>query len=300
MGINVIKKFVFVVLAIAFFCMADNKLVYAASYVMVCGETNISDDSDMEKSAIEDAKKKAVNKVLSKLIQPDMQQGSIYRKILEDYSCFVEGKVQVVKKEKIKNKMAIFCKVPLNLNSIQQSLRLNVRNEQLSENNQFDEVFFLIRVLGNFDLSQNQTIQTRVLNYYKDAFQLAGFNKGTDDDLEFKATNTYAKLPFDQYMNNIMNDVKNNVSISTAVIGEIVLPDTIKVQDGFNAKAECRVIVIHNESDGNIRTLGQFNDFYVLRRENKTEAENLVLQKAAYNSSKYLSNITLEYWNSLK
>lgn len=295
-----IKKFLFTILAMLCFCATDIKFVHASSYVTVCGVTNISDGTNIEDYAIDDAKKKAVNKILARLVHPDMQQGSIYRNILEDYEYFVDGKIQVIKKEKIKNQMAVFCKVPVNLESIQNSLRSNIRNEQLSEKNQFDEVFFLIRVIGNFDFDQNQIIQAKVLNNYKDAFQLAGFNKGTEDDLEFKATNTYTDLPFDQYTDTLMNDIKNNVSISTAVIGEIVLDDTVKVQDGFNAKAECRVIVVHNESDGNIRTLGTFNDFYVLRRENKGEAENLVLQKAAYNSSKYLSNITLEYWNSLK
>lgn len=295
-----IRQFLFILMTIACFCTTDINLVYASNYVMVCGETNISAGANLEDNAIDDAKKKAVNKVLARLVQPDMQQGSIYRNILDDYEYFVDGKIQVIKKEKIRNKIAIFCKVPVNFESIKNSLRHSIRNEQLSEKNQFDEVFFLIRVIGDFDPEQNKIIQAKVLNNYKDAFQLAGFNKGADDELEFKAANIYAELPFSQYTDAMMNDVKNNVSISTAVIGEIVLADTVKVQEGFNAKAECRVVVVRNESDGNIRTLGTFDDFYVLRRENKREAENLVLQKAAYNSSKYLSNITLEYWNSLK
>lgn len=265
--------------------------------VVVCVESiqNI-DNNAAQKSVLKVVGQTAVKKALGRFITPDSESTSIFQAIISESDKYIIAPVKVLKIEKIKGRKLLFCEVKIDFTSLETGLRQKIQFKQESVAHQDDEVFFFIRVIGINDLSQKQAEENKVMNFYADAFQTLGFHKSTADEIVLNITERYKSMEFQDYLEHVLEDVSNNVAISIAVIGEIRLLTSDTDVRGTNSSSLCNIMIVKNSADGQLDTIGTFSDKYTIRRSSKVEAEKLVLQKAAYNSAKYLSHLILENW----
>jgi len=256
----------------------------------VCGKLQ----NATEEAAIVDAQKRAVKQALAREITPDNDPASVYQQMVTSYKSFVIGKPVVQRLQKIQNMQLAYCAVTVDMAKLKEALHEKIRSLQLKNENRDDEVFFFVRVHG--PTLVNPKFTGVVADSYTDAFQKLGFNKGMSDEMSNTAMQRYAGLNLVAYDDAIAKEVKNNVEISIAVVGEITLLPSTTDGQGTNSTALVDVSVLKNMGNGNLTKLGEFKDQYVLRRTKQEEAELLVLQKAAYNSAQYLAKLTLDTW----
>lgn len=273
--------------------------VYAdnGAAILVCGEAlQGTNNSVVEHEALEDAKKKAVKKALARFVAPNDDPQSIFQQIVKNYNLFIMTKPKAVKEQTIKGRKLLFCNIDVNLTLLSNALKNQITTVQNKEVNTDDDVFFFIRVRGPFDKAQAMSQESFAINVYENAFQQLSFHKGAADEVTVNMLQRYQDLPYEKYITQITEDVKSNIAISVAVIGDIEIEPAVNDGQGVNSKCNCKIIMVRNGSDGNVETIGTFDDSYVIRRPTEKEAESLVLQKAAYNSSKSLSHLLVDYW----
>lgn len=265
--------------------------------VVVCIESSENAAGDaVQKSAMQKACQQAVKKALGRFITPAAEADSIFQKMISEADKYIITPVKVLKTEKNKGKKLLFYEVKLDFTSLEAGLRQKIQLKQESAVHQDDEVFFCIRVTGVNEFSQKQVEENRIMNVYADAFQTFGFHKSMADEIILNATEKYQDLEYQDYLEQVREDVSNSVEISIAVIGEIRLLPSETDAMGTNSSSLCKVMIVKNNAEGQLETLGTFSDKYTIRRSSQAEAEKLVLQKAAYNSAKYLAHVTLEHW----
>ena len=265
------------------------------SAILVAGQVE-SQGGQSKEAAIAAAEKKAVMRALARMITPTDEKQSLFQQIAAEYHLYLSGKTKVVKIQEKDGRMIAFCRVPVDFVKLKQCLAEDIKALQESDAHRDDEAFFFVRVTGITNPLEQQTGQAAVLNFYTDAFQEYGFQKGMADELLVSSMKQYASMPEADYVQAMIQDVKNNVAISLAVIGEIHLEPSVSDESGTNSSCRSKIVVVYNSPDGAVIPLGTFEDTYTIRRTSKTEAEKLVLQKAAYNSAKYLSHVTVTYW----
>lgn len=285
-----------IVLVIVFFsCLMQQQIIWAndTGVVVVCIEgSQITDSDKIEQSAGQ----KAVRKALGRFIAPAFEADSIFQTIVAESEKYVIKPVKVLKTEKRSGKKLLFCEVQIDFTGLEAGLRQKIQSRQESAAHQDDEVFFFIRVTGINEFDQKRVEENNVMNVYADAFQTFGFHKSRADEIVLNTTEKYKDLRFQDYLEQIRKDISNNVEISIAVVGEINLLPSETDAGGINSSSFCRLVLVKNSADGQLETIGTFSDEYTIRRSIQKEAEKLVLQKAAYNSAKYLAHLTLEYW----
>lgn len=289
-----------IVLAIVFFsCLMQQQIIWAndTGVVVVCIEgSQITDSDAIQKSIQQSAGQKAVRKALGRFIAPALEADSIFQTIVAESEKYVIKPVKVLKTEKRSGKKLFFCEVQIDFASLEAGLRQKIQSRQESAAHQDDEVFFFIRVTGINEFDQKRVEENNVMNVYADAFQTFGFHKSRADEIVLNTTEKYKDLRVQDYLEQVRKDISNNVEISIAVVGEINLLPSETDAGGINSSSFCRLVLVKNSTDGQLETIGTFSDEYTIRRSIQKEAEKLVLQKAAYNSAKYLAHLTLEYW----
>lgn len=265
-------------------------------YIMTAGESQSS--HAVKEQAIQDAERKAVTQALARLITPDSHPDSIFQQISRQYASYLTGKSKIVRVQKNQGKTIVFCKVPVNFPKLQEQLKTRITTLQQSDAHIDDEAYFFVRITGLTNKEEQQMSQAEVLNFYTDAFQQYGFQKGMADDLLVQSIEQYATYPQNAYLRAIEHDIQQDMAISLAIVGEIHLAPSQTDATGTNSTCQSQITVYNHKADGTLVPIGTFSDTYTLRRANKQEAESLVLQKAAYNSAKYLSHLTLTYWKN--
>ena len=267
----------------------------AAPTIFVAGQAE-GEGGAAKQQAVQAAEQKAVRQALARMITPDADKESLFQQITVAYRSYLKGKTKVVKVQEKNGRTTAFCNVPVDFGLLKQRLSSDIKALQESDAHSDDEAFFVVRVTGITDRQELQRGQAEVLNFYTDAFQEYGFQKGVADDVLIAGMKKYEALPVQDYMQAMTRDVQQNVAVSLAVIGEIRLEPSVTDDSGTNSTCTSHIVVVYNSPDGKVVPIGTFEDTYTLRRASKAEAEKLVLQKAAYNSAKYLSHVTVSYW----
>ena len=276
---------------------------YSVGLIKSCGVA-LAVGNKIEESAIKDAEKKAVKKAAARFIAPSSDTNSLYQQLVLNYADYIDGEVKVLKKQKVDGKVLLFCDVPVNFQLINEHLKHQV--QLLQKQNRKDKAIFLVRVSGLPDEVKNEHIGYDILTQYEEAFKIYNFRalgSDTAGDAVMQMLDTVKGLDsyytYEDYKENIISGIVQIPEISLAVIGEIKVVNTEKYKDSAYAEVNCNVEVVKIEQN-NVFKIGSYNDNYSASRENLDYALKMVTQAAAVKSSKYLSDITYDYWQKHK
>lgn len=276
---------------------------YSVGMIKSCGVA-LAVGNKVEETALKDAKKKAVKKAAARFIAPSSDTDSLYQQFVLNYADYIDGEVKVLKKQKVDGKVLLFCDIPVNFQLINEHLKQQV--QLLQKQNRKDKAIFLVRVSGLPDEVKNEHIGYDVLTQYEEAFKIYNFRalgSDTAGDSVMQMLDTVKGLDsyymYEDYKKNIISGIVQIPEISLAVIGEIKVVNTEKYKDSAYVEVNCNVEVVKIEQN-NVFQIGSYNDNYSASRENLDDALQIVTQAAAVKSSKYLSDITYDYWQKRK
>lgn len=276
-------------------CFVSPPSVTASSpYILAAGQATA--EGSGQEAALRQAEQKAVTQALSRMITPSADPSSIFQQITRHYPDYVAGTSKIIKTQKKDGTIVVFAQVPINYDKLRQHLTKDITSLQQAAPHVDDEAYFFIRVTGVMSAPEQMRRQAEVLNFYTDSFQQYGFQKGSADDILIETMKRHTTLSYDEYLRTMVTQIQQDAAISLAVVGEIHLEPSITDETGTNSTCTSNITVFYHNADGSLQPVGTFTDTYTLRRATQAEAEKLVLQKAAYNSAKYLSHLTLTYW----
>lgn len=296
------------IVGIAFVIMSINSKAMAAEIVVIkaCGEAIAMGSQDqVQMNALDNAKQKAVKKALARFIAPG-GPNSLYAELAKDYKRYVVGKTIVTNKAKNQNKLLLFCNVPVDFETISKDIENKVSALQNKEQNANDEAIFLVRVTGE---PVNVRINRfKLLSVYKNEFRRYGFSPAGGDEGEnsLKLMNdtlsNYNGLSYEQFVQQVESDSKNNMMMTYVIVGEIGFTGYNLLNDSATAQAVCKLKVIKpaSESQLPVYNVGAFNEIYSVSGRNLQEAVDVLIDKAASMSSKELAEITYNFWKKGK
>lgn len=259
--------------------------------VTVCGEAKLSEQRMIHENAYENAKQKAVRKVLGRLITPSDDSNSTFQNILREYKDYV-GSVRIVKEEKSQGMLYLISKVEVDFQALQSAVKSAVKQEGKEEVD--DTIYFFIRVKGFASETEKNNAQVEVARIYNDTFQSLGFVSGNEDQ-QNRLLSQQNEESFDLYVQNLESALQERVEVVLAVIGEIEIIPLIKDDVGCSVKSILRIRAIDLAEH---KKIAEFKDAYELRRSTEKEAKKFILDKSAFNSSRALAKETLAYWQA--
>lgn len=282
---------------------ATTNIKYSIGMIKSCGVA-LAVGNKIEENAIKDAKKKAVKKAAARFIAPSSDVDSLYQQLVLNYDDYIDDEVIILKKQKVDGKFLLFCDVPVNFQRINEHLKQQV--QLLQKQNRKDKVIFFVRVSGLPNEIPNDHIGYDVLTQYEEAFKIYNFRaigSDTAGDTVMQMLDTVNGLTsyytYEDYKKNIISEILQIPEINLAVIGEINVTNTEKYKDSAYAEVNCHVEVFKIEQN-NVFSIGSYNDNYSASRETLEDALKIVTQTASVKSSKYLSDITYDYWQKRK
>lgn len=272
--------------------------------VKACGEAIAMGSQDqIQQNALESAKVKAVKKALARFIAPG-GTNSIYGEMVRDYRKYVVGRIDIYNKTKGQNKFYLYCNVPVDFDAINKDMEKKIGALQNQESNENDQAMFLVRVTGA--PAGIKVDGVRTLISYKNDFRNYGFNPVGEDGGEnalvsmLKVQKNYETLPYEKFREKVIEDSKNNLTMTYVVLGEINITNVNSLSDSTTAEALCRLEVIKPQADNTLPVIqvASFNESYTVNGRNAQEAVIALLDKATTMSSKKLADATYSYWRN--
>ncbi|MBR1728954.1 MAG: hypothetical protein IJ728_05460 [Selenomonadaceae bacterium] len=243
--------------------------------VSVCGEgTN-------ESQASEDARKKAVQKVLMQILQTNNKSDSIFQKILSNYNNFA-AKLEVSKKQKNGSTLYLFGRVNVDPDKIRDAIKPGA-----NANNDNNVAYFFIRVQGISDSTKISKYQQRIKQVGCDTFQRLGFKTAVADELAGEL-NRLQSASYENFCSSLLAKIKQDYpEVTVAVIGEIIVTNAGEDSAGFTREGVVRIKAISFLSNSQAIN---FNESYRLKRPTADEADLMIIEKAAVNSTETLAS----------
>ena len=262
----------------AWMCCAALPAEAGAEPVMitVCGESKNGDAAAAEVHA----QKLAVGRVLSKIILPDRDPSSIFQAILNDYKKYA-GKMKVEKKRTHEGTLYLIGKVPVDAEALRKAAESSIGSKQ--ENHLDAEACFAIQVTGADDPAKARLAATKTYQYVFDGL---GLQATGADEVEHLLASGMSGAALAQ---RVMQD---HPEITSLVQGDIKL---VEVNASANLwRAEIHITASDMLKNGQV--YADFDDVYEIKAKNRAEAQELLVQKSAYNSSRVIADRTLDYW----
>ncbi|MDO4179581.1 MAG: hypothetical protein Q4D21_10430 [Phascolarctobacterium sp.] len=297
-----ITIFMLVFLPTLAFANPTSQVKGSVGIVKACGEAmTMGAKEAVHRQALEKAKQAAVYKAIARFTPPDSNPKSAFRKACAEYQRFVVGVPTVFKEQVIKGKKQLYCDVQVNFTAIKNYLQELNETEQMKQLD--DSVFFWVRVTGleNSSVELQQRLFKDSWGIFQNSFKEQGL-ESQDRDVDKQVIENFEQYKdVASYIKAIEENLKEQVDVSLAVIGEIKLVSSSVDTDGSAlAEANCLCKIVRNGNDinnpNNMETIGLFENTYYFKRPTKEEAERMVVQKAAYNASKYLVSEVVNYW----
>lgn len=261
---------------------------YGIAEVKACGK-NMQGNKNL---AIENAKKVAIVKALSKFIEPDKNISSVFQKIVNQYSDFTVGKPKLLKEQNISGKLNCFCIVMVDFDKLENALRKQIK----SLHGEDDTLSFLVRVKGlEHDEKLRLEAEQMVATKFAEIFEDMNFQSAVADDVIVSAMEN---LNDKDFQTQILTQIANDVTVGMAIVGNLMLLPTSSDVSGSNAVSVFKAILVENQGDGNIEVIGVFEDKYYFSSKLQNEAERTVLKKAVFNSAKSIFNMALKHWQN--
>lgn len=283
------KKLFLVLCAVLLCFMVVPSVSYAESpTVTVCGESATGNQSE----ALNDARKKAVGRVLSKMILPNQDPGSLFQKILARYKEFT-SEPKISEKRTDGKSLYLISRVVVDAKRLHETVESETRKSQ--DKNMDAEACFLIRIEGlpsNLSTKGWQIVHMA----YNDSFEQLGFRiADSSDELSNEIENIYVSS-YEDFCQKLMEKIKSNhPEITVAVIGKIVTNLEQNDETGVLVHADVKIRSVDMVKE---HTIADFADAYEMKRMTEQEAQTAVLFKVALNSAPALADKTLAYWKA--
>lgn len=243
--------------------------------------------------AQQDAQRKAVYRVLSTMLDDSDKNNAVVKRIMDHYQEYT-GKVTVGKKVIEANKLYLNATVMVDMDKLHNAVHDNVAKEQKKHRD--DVSAFLIRVLdekGRISPEGNIAVQ----KVYETTYKNRGFSTDTADEF-----NSWVKDHNEVYASYVQQTAKkvqtDYMSVTTAVIGEVKIVKCQESSEAINVEAKVQLKSLDMLNNGKV--IADFTEDYtlaVIKNVGHEQAIKQLLYKAAMNSSSYLAEQTLAYWN---
>ncbi|MCR5175802.1 MAG: hypothetical protein K6C05_03015 [Anaerovibrio sp.] len=245
-----------------------------------------------EKTAEEDAKKRAVFKVFSHDTRAENDPESIFSKIMENYNDYVEGCI-VLKKNSSGNQIMVIAEVMVNRTGLQRDFYRGVAGRQTANDDMTASI--IMRAMGT---TNNKAFSEKLMEAFNHRFELQGFQTEVDDDALAAARYSYTTGDYSSFDNGIRELIENNtIMVNFAIVGEAeVLEVTANpVGNGYLGRS---IVRIHAYDCMKKQIIGSFQETYEILAVTPDEAERLVLAKAGLDAAEKMANDTLKYWRN--
>lgn len=282
------------IFALTSICYAQNIIVHVSGVAAVSV-------ANPKQASITDAKKIAVGKVGIKFASAS-QLKQMENLLIEQLDSLATLS-KITKTEKFNGKLISYCDVSVNVDKIQKIISdENSRLQNINRANRKDKTAFFVRVIDNEDIKDHIDITFATNKEFAQAFDRLGFivNENTSDPtLMLYVENVNQDCNYNQYKRNLEEALAKNVKVSFAVIGEIKVINVKPLDKDYYVEVECDMELVKVNRDNTISVIGsvgnqRYNNIYISKRE---AVHNAVLV-GAINCSKYLAEITYNYWQS--
>lgn len=288
-GDEKMKKFFAAVICL---CILLNfNFVYAAPItVTVSGESETGNQT----AALEDAKRKAVRRVLAKMTSPNRDPESPFQKILSLFKTFT-GEPQIIDKKTEGKTIFVTCKVQVDVDNLLQTVNGEIKSVQVKNEDQ--QTIFLVRVRGLPTLLFQQELN-KVTKDFQDTFEQRGFTVASNVDELQNEFRKHDKEDFDRFFRPLLSKIKTDYpEITLAIIGEIVLGREQDDETGLLIRSDVHISAVDILND---KLITKFSDVHKLKASSESSAVfDALLRKSVFSSAAYLSDQTLSYWKNL-
>ena len=278
---------------------------YNTSFIKVCGVgLALGNPTAVRESCLRNARYKAAEKAVARFIAPSAASDSLFRQVVNRNNLYVTDQIKIVKEQQAAGKLFLFCEVPVNFEKIEAEIKQQVMLMQ--KQNHRDKAVFLVR-MTDMPAGAPDKIWHDVLVQYEEAFRIYNFKAlgaeaaGTSVMMMLDTVKNIDSqhLPYAAYKENVLKELQQVAEVSIAVIGEIRIVKLVQYADGVYAETICNTEIVRLQQEG-YEEVGKFNDTYNAIRANQNDALAIVAQEAAVKSSKYLADITYNYWQNKK
>ncbi len=246
---------------------------------------------DTEESAVMDARKRAVMRMIVQLSSSGTAESIISDINPLDFTSDLEIKY----KNRDRDSIVVVCNVQVDDTSLAAVVKSKISNER-----QLDPATrtacCIVRTNSSLD---QETIQSA----FSAAAQELGMDVSTNDGLYVKSR-AAAGLPHDEYETMARTEVEHDPSIAIAVIGDVHVEEKKGEiadldDDRYGKAAICNAhFIIVDAVSG--KDVSEFTQSYEVRRANIQEAHKLAVQKCAVISAKNFVDIIMKYWKKAK
>ena len=257
--------------------------------VKACG---VSSGGNVQAAAA-DAQKKAVEKVLSKMMMPNTGASSVYQRILGNFTSYA-GLPEVKAKKNVGTELQLYSNVPVKVARMNADVREAVGALQRQHGD--SQTGFLLRVCG-LPADKQAAAQGEATKALGDTFENIGFAREDVLD-ELKGTlDAHAGEDCATFLSSVRSVLHQDYpEITTAVIGEVDISNITKDADGTTVDGTiylCGIDMLKGECG---TTYADFRETYSMREKDEKDAIQFFLYKAGLNAARQLEDKTLTYW----
>lgn len=275
--------------ALSLFLAMPSPVASAADVIMVkeCGVSAAGNSQQ----AVTDAQKKAVARILSKMIAVNESPGSVYQKISQQYQCFA-GKPEVTARQLNGAGLELYCKVPVKATAMHDMVRSEI--QQLQQKHGDAVTGFLLRVTG---IPEAEIARKQAKNIMETTFQNMGFQTSDALDEMTDAIAKYDGKSYEEYQSGISQQVRQDYpEIINTVVGQIEIHDIASDEAGTTVSGDIQLTVFDMLDTQHTKPFTFFRESYAMRGKDRQQAIELFIYKAAMNASRNLEDQTLLYW----
>ena len=276
---------ILVTLCLIFLVQNMGKVSAEVVTVSVCG---VAADQN---AALENAKKLAVEKVLTRFVAPNQDPTSEFSQLSKNYNEFVIS-ADVFKKQKSKKQISLYTRVQVDAGKIQSLL--TSRGKSAQQMQEYLEACFLIRVTGLTNDRELKSGESTVYKVCSDTFQRLGFRVTNSDEALMSMEEESSSENFFRHLLDLVDEEFPEITL--AVVGEVKVDKTGSA-GSFGADTYIHLRAVDTLSR---KTIADFEEVYRSRGNSDSDAVRLALEKAAMNASETLAEKSRVYFKNRK
>lgn len=248
----------------------------------------------MVNKAVEDAKKRAVFKVLSHETRAEGDPTSIFSQMIDRYGDYVSD-CKVLSRDTSNSQMMVIAEVTVNHSKLNKDFQEYVGNKQVA--NDAMTASILMRAVNTSD---NQGFSDSLHEAFNHRFSNSGFQTEVEDDDIRIVRSLSGAESYGKYLGSVKSLIDNNsIMANFAIIGEASIDklEAAPAGTGYIAKSSVKV----QAYDCMRKTvLNGFYETYEIIANTPQEAERLAMEKAGLDAAEDIANGTLKYWRTHK